>query len=366
VIAAVIVLRRRRKHGKDFGIELQLRPQYSSDNKKIRLLSIINSGGFGVVWKAKYEGETVAIKLIRVDKYENEEYDQERNLKTFRMVVDEASVMELMVHERIVRFIMFEIESIGIVLEYLPLGSLYDYIGKGKGDMPWKDRYQIMRDVYEGMEFLHSNVYADGSIKQVLFHQDLKSANVLLSMEENALRGKISDFGLSCKFLIIFNLPVLKEGPAAESSVNSGNSDQMTSVKVDVKGGTRCYQAPELFKRKAKFSRKADVYASGVIFLELLTLDGPGELYDDWWPLILELKILPKVLLKCLEGSLDDDPSMRIHFEELVVLITTGRDSILELKTFVLGDESIRAVGIAEQSSSSFYDSDVYSGSRLA
>jgi serine/threonine protein kinase len=124
------------------------------------------------------------------------------------MVADESSMMELMVHERIVRFVMFELESLGIVLEYLPLGSLYDYIKNSEGFIPWKERYQMMLDICEGMVFLHSKVYADGSTKQVLLHQDLKSGNILLCMEGSppSLRGMISDFGLSCKFLFILTL----------------------------------------------------------------------------------------------------------------------------------------------------------------
>jgi serine/threonine protein kinase len=124
------------------------------------------------------------------------------------MVTDESMIMKLMVHERIVRFIMFEIESLGIVLEYLPLGSLFDYIKNCHKVMRWSDRHQIMLDICEGMEFLHSNVYPDGSAKKVLFHQDLKSGNVLMCMEGTPpiLRGKISDFGLSCKFLFILTL----------------------------------------------------------------------------------------------------------------------------------------------------------------
>jgi hypothetical protein len=202
LVIAVVILFKRREQGKETEIELKLIPKYSSSNKQIRLMCILNSGGFGVVWKARYKGQTVAMKLIRMDKHEGKEYDNERNVKIFKMVVDESSIMELMVHERIVRFIMFEIESLGIVLEYLPLGSLFDYIKKNKGFMPWKDRYQMMLDICEGMEFLHSNVYPDGSVKQVLFHQDLKSGNILICMEGTppTLRGKISDFGLSCKF----------------------------------------------------------------------------------------------------------------------------------------------------------------------
>jgi serine/threonine protein kinase len=69
---------------------------------------------------------------------------------------------------------------------------------------------QMMLVICKGMEFLHSNVYPDGSAKQVLFHQDLKSANVLICMEGTppTLRGKLSDFGLSCKILILKDNPI--------------------------------------------------------------------------------------------------------------------------------------------------------------
>jgi hypothetical protein len=133
LVIAVVILFKRREQGKETEIELRLLPKYSSPNKQIRLMNKIKSGGFGVVWKARYKGQTVAVKLIRMDK--------ERNLKNVKMVVDESSIMRIMVHERIVRFILFEIESLGIVLEYLPLGSLYDYIRQCRGVMEWTDRY---------------------------------------------------------------------------------------------------------------------------------------------------------------------------------------------------------------------------------
>jgi serine/threonine protein kinase len=103
---------------------------------------------------------------------------------------------------------MFEIESFGIVLEYLPLGSLGDCIGDSKKLLQWTERHQLMVDICKGMEFLHSDRFKDGSRKQVLFHQDLKSGNVLLCMEGSpaTLRGKICDFGLSCKNPLILNM----------------------------------------------------------------------------------------------------------------------------------------------------------------
>jgi brassinosteroid insensitive 1-associated receptor kinase 1 len=207
LVTAIMLHLVRRKRGIETELELRLIPKYSSSDKQIRLVSMINSGGFGVVWKARYKEETVAIKLLRMDKEKalGKNESSTRNVKKLKMVADEAAIMELMVHDRIVKFVIFEIESLGLVIEYLPLGSLYDHIEKSNGEMSWSDRYQIMLDICEGMEFLHSEEYADGSQKLVLFHQDLKSGNILLKMEGSppVLRGKITDFGLSCMMLFV-------------------------------------------------------------------------------------------------------------------------------------------------------------------
>jgi serine/threonine protein kinase len=102
---------------------------------------------------------------------------------------------------------------------------------------------------------------------------------------------------------------------------NAKNSDAIeSSSKVSINGGTNCYQAPELFKRNPKFSRRADVFAAGIIFLELLTLQKPNTLWDDLYPGILDVK-LPAVLLKCLSNSLDPNPEKRMHFKDLLVLL---------------------------------------------
>jgi hypothetical protein len=58
-VIAVVILFKRRDQGKESEIELRLLPKYSSPNKQIRLMSKINSGGFGVVWKARYKVEYV-------------------------------------------------------------------------------------------------------------------------------------------------------------------------------------------------------------------------------------------------------------------------------------------------------------------
>jgi serine/threonine protein kinase len=85
-----------------------------------------------------------------------------------------------------------------LILELMPLGSLSYYIKNSKGKMSWKERHQMMTDICEGMAFLHADVNQKGTTKKVVFHQDLKTGNILLSNEDGQLRGKIADFGLSC------------------------------------------------------------------------------------------------------------------------------------------------------------------------
>lgn len=70
-------------------------------------------------------------------------------------------------------------------MEFMELGALNTYIMKTR-DMNWADRCQLMLDISEGMTFLHSKTNADGSLKAVVYHQDLKSGNVLLSFVEEA------------------------------------------------------------------------------------------------------------------------------------------------------------------------------------
>jgi serine/threonine protein kinase len=138
---------------------------------------------------------------------------------------------------------------------------------------------------------------------------------------------------------------------------------------VSINGGTNCYQAPELFKKYAKFSRRADVFAAGVVFLEILTLQKPYTLWDDLYPGVLEVK-LPAVLLKCFSNSLDPEPTKRIQFKELLVLLRSQEGTaIRELElgnpaskyTF---DEVAADMRLMMPSSQYEYDSNVMGRSR--
>ena len=169
----------------------------------------------------------------------------------------------------------------------------------------------MMLDVTEGMAYLHATTHQDGTPKPKVYHQDLKSANVLLTRETSGsskMRGKISDFGLS---------HLKKAQPTATAS----GSDTISHVALN--GGTRCYQAPELFKKTARFSSRADVFAAGIVFLELIALQPPNHLHRALWPAILEVR-MPLALCALLRGCLAAEPSERATFAQLGVVLQSA------------------------------------------
>jgi serine/threonine protein kinase len=96
-----------------------------------------------------------------------------------------------------------ELETFSLVIEFMPEGTLYSFIEKHqKKNCPWSTRHQILSDVCEGMEFLHSS--GGPRQKMEVFHQDLKTQNIMLKRDEHkVLRAKITDFGLSRMFSLL-------------------------------------------------------------------------------------------------------------------------------------------------------------------
>jgi serine/threonine protein kinase len=119
-------------------------------------------------------------------------------------------------------------------MELMPMGTLS--YGIKKVDIGfWKTKKQLLMDICEGAAFLHASFYSDGKPKKIVLHQDLKSPNVLLKMENGEPRAKIADFGLA--FLKDFS------------------SDMSKSMSVLHNGGTLMYKAPELYTINAKFTK---------------------------------------------------------------------------------------------------------------
>ncbi|KAJ8567195.1 hypothetical protein K7X08_019403 [Anisodus acutangulus] len=138
-----------------------------------------------------------------------------------------------------------------LVYEYAANGPLSDWICHHNGDrksLNWTQRVQISLDVATGLNYMHSYT----SPPHV--HKDLNGSNILL---DGDLRAKISNFGL------------------ARSADGQEGEFALTRHIV----GTQGYMAPE-YLENGLVSPKLDVYAFGVLLLEILTGKEVSALYE--------------------------------------------------------------------------------------
>jgi serine/threonine protein kinase len=79
----------------------------------------------------------------------------------------------------------------------------------------------------------------------------------------------------------------------------------------------------------AKFTKKADVFAAGIIFLELIALSSPSTLFEVLWPRVLEIP-LPPALKDILRKSLAEAPQKRTgSFAELLLILRSNEDEVV-------------------------------------
>ncbi|XP_052186835.1 probable serine/threonine-protein kinase PBL28 isoform X2 [Diospyros lotus] len=198
--------------------------------------NLIGKGGFGRVYKGTLRsGKVVAIKKMDLPQFKESEGERE-----FRVEVDVLSRLD---HPNLVSLIGYCADGKHrfLVYEYMQNGNLQDHLnGIGEVKMEWPLRLKVALGAARGLAYLHSS--SDGGIPIV--HRDLKSTNILLNTNFEA---KISDFGLA-KFM------------------PEGEEAYVTARVL----GTFGYFDPE-YTSTGKLTLQSDVYAFGVVLLELLT-----------------------------------------------------------------------------------------------
>ncbi|XP_061370680.1 lysM domain receptor-like kinase 4 [Gastrolobium bilobum] len=128
-----------------------------------------------------------------------------------------------------------------LVFEYMENGSLREWLGKSRSTehQCWAKRIQIALDIANGLQYLHNFT------EPCYVHKDISTDNILLNGD---LRAKIAKFTL------------------AEESKREVTCGSSTLHVV----GTRGYMAPEYLEAGIVTS-KMDIYAFGVVLLELIT-----------------------------------------------------------------------------------------------
>ncbi|OQU84640.1 hypothetical protein SORBI_3004G093100 [Sorghum bicolor] len=200
----------------------------------------IGEGGYGNVYRCTLDHTEVAVKVI-----------QEDSIDKTDEFLKEVEILSQLRHPNLVLLLGFCPEIGCLVYEYLENGSLEDQLFNTKGCQPlhWFLRFQVIFDVSCGLAFLHARN------PEPIVHRDLKPANILL--DRNYV-GKIGDVGFAK--LISDLVP-----------------DWQTEYKETIVAGTLYYMDPE-YQQTGTVRPKSDVFALGVVILQLLTGRRPNGL----------------------------------------------------------------------------------------
>ncbi|XP_071697437.1 probable receptor-like protein kinase At1g80640 [Rutidosis leptorrhynchoides] len=196
---------------------------------------ILGSGGFGCVYNGQLEDNL----FVAVKRLDNRTRDAVKEFLT------EIDILSKIQHPNIINLLGYCVhdETKLLVYELMENGSLETQLhGPSCGsNLTWYCRMKIALDTARGLEYLHEHC------KPSVIHRDLKTSNILLDSKFNA---KLADFGLA-----------VMEGTSSKN------------IKLS---GTLGYVAPE-YLLDGKLTDKSDVYAFGVVLLELLLRRRPVE-----------------------------------------------------------------------------------------
>ncbi|KAK1436810.1 hypothetical protein QVD17_02594 [Tagetes erecta] len=278
---------------------------------------VIGRGGFGKVYRGNlmYGSSVVIAAIKRLDSMSNQ------GAVEFWAEVEMLSMLRHCNLVSLIGYCNIEKEMI-LVYEYIPNGTLNDHLHEFHTPLSWLQRLNICIGAGRGLHYLHTGT----GIAYGVIHRDVKSSNILL---HESWAAKISDFGLS------------KIGPTNQPS---------TYVNTLIKG-TFGYLDPNYFTT-GKLTRKSDVYAFGVVLLEVLCRKRAVDrsLDEEQWGLvtwvqdsikegnikrIIDSDIRDEISPKCLkefvriaERCLQNSPKQRPTMAEVVVNL----ESILALQ----------------------------------
>jgi serine/threonine-protein kinase len=235
----------------------------------------VGAGGMGVVYRARDSrvGRDVAIKVSAEhfsDRFERE-----------------ARAVAALNHPNVCT--LYDVGPNYLVMELVEGESL-------KGPLPFQTALDYAKQIALALDAAH---------EKGIVHRDLKPANIRVRGDGTI---KVLDFGLA------------KMGPEAASVSDPANSPTMTvtGTQAGMILGTAAYMAPEQ-ARGMPVDKRADIWAFGVVFYEMLTgrraFDG-----DDVSTILAavlqsepRLEGVPASVRRLLESCLEKDPRKRLR-----------------------------------------------------
>ncbi len=210
---------------------------------QLEILELIGQGGMGAVYKARQPklDRTVALKILAPQLVQDPAFAERFSR--------EARTLAKLSHPHIVGIHDFG-EADGLyyfVMEYVDGAALREVMQSGR--LSAADALGLVPQLCDALQFAH---------EAGVVHRDIKPENILLDHAGNV---KIADFGLA-KLIA---------------------PDRLEGVSLTLSGtvmGTPAYMAPEQIEHPLEVDHRADIYAVGVVFYEMLTGELPLGRFD--------------------------------------------------------------------------------------
>ncbi|XP_038155599.1 tyrosine-protein kinase JAK2 isoform X2 [Cyprinodon tularosa] len=284
------------------------------EERHLIFLQLLGKGNFGSVEMCRYDplqdntGEVVAVKKL-----------QQSTAEHIRDFEREIEILKSLQHENIVKYkgVCYSAgrRNLRLIMEYLPFGSLRDYLVKNMERIDHKKLVHYASQICKGMEYLSSKRY---------IHRDLATRNILV---ESELRVKIGDFGLT-KVLPQDKEYYMVQEPG-ESPIFWYSPESLTESKFSVASDVWSFGVVlyELFTHSYKNC------SPPAVFMSMMGNDKQGQLIV--YHLIELLKSgsrlpqplgCPSEIYSIMEECWDKDPTLRPSFNELALRIDLIRD----------------------------------------
>ncbi|XP_009332301.1 PREDICTED: activin receptor type-1C isoform X1 [Pygoscelis adeliae] len=222
--------------------------------RTIVLQEIVGKGRFGEVWRGKWCGEDVAVKIFS----SRDERSWFREAEIYQTV--------MLRHENILGFIAADNKDNGtwtqlwLVSEYHEQGSLFDYLNRGTVTV--EGMVKLALSVASGLAHLHMEIVGTQG-KPAIAHRDLKSKNILVKRNESCA---IADLGLAVKHDSVLNTIDIPQNPRV---------------------WTRRYMAPEILDDVMNMNifesfKRADIYSLGLVYWEIARRCSVGGITEEY------------------------------------------------------------------------------------
>jgi tRNA A-37 threonylcarbamoyl transferase component Bud32 len=223
--------------------------ELASKFPQLEILASIGEGGMGAVYKVRQKqlNRVVALKILPPDIGHDPAFAER--------FTREAQALAQLSHPGIVTLYEFG-QADGLfyfLMEFVDGVNLRQLLQNGR--VASREALAIVPQICDALQFAHD---------QGVVHRDIKPENILLDRRG---RVKVADFGIA----------KLADG-GKDSAINTGTAGSSEALTESGKVvGTPSYMAPEQVNRPADVDHRADIYALGVVFYQMLTGELPGK-----------------------------------------------------------------------------------------